>query len=175
MSDSDLPLLNIYEIEDQDKGGTRHLVGFQDPVLAGSVGLASHAMIGEFEPDPDGEFDPETFVLNPEFLEAVVRYMNEQPAITPALAEGARQIPGERLYVVDPRNDTPPEDDPPPADVLGYFEVDDAGNIVPDSFSYFDGHVWFSREFGVSGMLSDRQFYEWLHPEARGTHPDSST
>lgn len=173
MSESDLPLLNIYEIEAEE--GTRHLVGFQDPVLAGAVGLASHAMIGEFEPDPGGEFDPETFVLNPEFLEAVVRYMNEQPAITPALAEGARQIPGERLYVVDPRNESSLDEDPPADDVLGYFEVDDAGSIVPGSFSYHDGHVWFSREYGVSGMLSDRRFYEWLHPEARGAGPDPGT
>lgn len=172
MSESDLPLLNIYEVEDEEDGGTRHLVGFQDPVLAGAVGLASHAMIGEFEPDPDGEFDPETFTLNPEFVEAVVRYMNEQPDITPALSEGASQIPGERLYVVDPRNESPLDEDPPAADVLGYFEVDDAGLIVPDSFSYHDGHVWFSREYGVSGMLADRRFYEWLHPEAHGSGAD---
>jgi hypothetical protein len=167
MSDeSELSLLNIYEVETDE--GTKHLVGFQDPVLAGSVGLASHAMIGEFRPDPDGEFDPDSFTVNPEFVEAVTQYMNAVPVEAPALVEGARQIPGERLYVVDPRNDTPMDEDPPAEDVLGWYEVDDAGQVVPDSFEYNGEHLWFSTRSGVSGLLEDRNFYRFLHPEAHG-------
>ncbi len=172
MSESDLPLLNIFEVETEN--GTRHLVGFQDPVLAGSVGLASHAMVGEFEPGPDGEFDPDSFEPNPEFVEAVVAYMNIIPGLSPNLAEGARQIPGQRLYIVDPRNETPGDSDPPAEDVLGCFHVDDSGEIVADSFEYNDEHVWFSRDFGVSGLLSDRVFYEWIHPEARQSSGEES-
>src|SRR5262245_59788772 len=121
MSDdeSDFSLLNIYEVESDE--GTRHLVGFQDPGLAGSVGIASHAMLGEFTPDPHGEFDPETFVLNPEFIESVTQYMNAEPARTPGVAEHARQIPGDWLYVVDPRNTSESDDEPPAEDVLGRF------------------------------------------------------
>lgn len=165
MPESDLPLLNIFEVETD--GGTRHLVGYQDPVLAGAVGLASHAMVGEFTPDADGEFDPDSFDPNPEFVEAVVGYMNAVLVHTPSLIEGARQVPGRPLYVVDPRNETPADEDPPTEDVLGSFDVDDAGSIVPDSFEYNAEHVWFSRDSGVSGLLSDRTFYDWLHPESR--------
>lgn len=172
MSESDLPLLNIFEVETEE--GTRHLVGFQDPVLAGAVGLASHAMVGEFTPKPDGEFDAETFEPNPEFIEAVVAFMNGIPEQSPELNEGARQIPGQRLHIVDPRNDTPTEDDPPLEDVLGSFHVDDTGAIVEDSFEYNDDHVWFSRASGVSGLLSDRGFYDWLHPESRQAGGDES-
>lgn len=165
MSDADLSLLNIYEVETDQ--GARHLVGFLDPVLAGSVGILSGAMVGEFTPDAEGNFDPETFILNPDFIQSVIAFMNEEPARDSALADGAQQIPGQPLYVVDPRNQTPLDDDPPPEDILGSFSVDDSGQIVPDSFQYNAHHNWFSRESGVSGMLADRRFYEWMHPQAR--------
>ena len=42
MAENDLPLLNIYEV--QVEGGTRSLVGFLDPVLAGARGLDSRAI-----------------------------------------------------------------------------------------------------------------------------------
>ena len=78
MADSDLPLLNIYEIEMD--GVPRHLVGFLDPVLAGARGIDTRAMVGEFEPLENGEFDLETFEVNPEFVETFTRYMNERRA-----------------------------------------------------------------------------------------------
>lgn len=165
MSESDLPLLNIFEVETEE--GLRHFVGFQDQVLAGAIGLASHAMVGEFNPKPDGEFDAETFTPNPEFIGAVVAYMNGVPEQSPELAEGARQIPGQRLHIVDPRNQTPTEEDPPLEDVLGSYQVDDSGAIETDSFEYNQDHIWFSPAFGISGLLADLNFYHWLHPEAR--------
>ncbi len=164
MSESDLPLLNIYEVETVD--GIRHLIGFLDPVLAGSIGIDSRAMIGEFTPGPDGDFDAETFEINPEFIDAFTEFMNEQTAHSPELVEGARSIPGQRLYLVDPRNQTESDEDPPSEDVLGCFSVDDSGQIVPDSFEYNEEHLWFSPESGVSGILYDRNFYDWLHPES---------
>jgi len=167
MDQSELPLINIFEVETDE--GPKHLVGFMDTVLAGAVGLASHAMIGEFRPDSRGEFDPETFTINPEFIHAVIRYMNGGPASDPIIIEGARQIPGQRLYIVDPRNSTPPDDDPPAEDVIGWFLVDDSGQLTPDSFHYNPDHLWFSVNSGISGLLADRNFYEYLHPEARSS------
>lgn len=163
-----LPLLNVYEIDDDEQGRTRHLVGFMDPVLAGAIGLASHAMVGEFTPKPSGDFDPETFSVNPEFVEAVIRFMNLQPARSEPLRQGALEIPGERLYVVDPRAEVPDDEDPEAEDVLGWYQVDDSGILVPESFQYNAQHAWFSSASGVSGLLQDRNFYAFIHPEARG-------
>lgn len=165
MPDADLSLLNIYEVDTED--GPRHLIGFLDPVLAGSVGILSGAMVGEFTPDESGDFDPETFLLNPDFIEAVTAFMNEEPSRITTLSEGAKEIPGQWLYVVDPRNRTPPDEDPPAEDILGAYAVDETGQIAPNSFQYNAQHLWFSRESGVSGMLADRRFYEWMHPQAR--------
>jgi hypothetical protein len=162
MPDPNLPLLNVYEVEVD--GATRHLVGFLDPVLAGIKGIDSRAMVGEFTPGPDGEFDPSTFQVNPEFIEAVTRYLNEHPGRSPEVADQARSIPGRKLYLVDPRNTTPLDDDPPAFDVLGAFDVDSEGRVIADTFRYNSAHVWFSAESGISGLLQDRRFYDWLHP-----------
>lgn len=161
--EDDLPLLNIYEIEIE--GVTKHYIGYLDPVLAGARGIDTRSMVGEFTPTDFGGFDPLTFSVNPEFLEAVVEFMNEQTSASPDLAEGARSSPGERLYIVDPRNATEPgeSESPPAADVLGYYEVDDDGVIIPGSFHYNHEHTWFNPEFGLSGMLMDRFFYDWLN------------
>ncbi|MBX6316433.1 MAG: hypothetical protein IRY99_26500 [Isosphaeraceae bacterium] len=161
MSEHELSLLNVYEVEDQ--GRTRYLVGFLDPVLAGSRGIALRAMIGEFTPRADGEFDLGTFEVNPEFIAAFEQYMNGEPSRSPAMVEQARAVPGQWLYLVDPRNTTPPDQDPPAADILGRFAVDDEGQVVPNSFQYNNGHLWFSPESGVSGLLLDKRFYNWLH------------
>ena len=170
MDDADLPLLNIFEVETPE--GLRHYVGFQDAVMAGAVGLASHAMVGEFTPDPSGEFDPTTFVPNPEFIEALVEFLDTQAREAPALAAAAAESPDQPLYLVDPRATTPEDQEPPAEDVVGHFEVDQAGTILPGSFSYNRAHVWFSTHQGVSGLLHDRQFYNWLHPEV-DPPPDS--
>lgn len=162
----DLPLLNVYQVEDERDGRTRHFIGFMDPVLAGSVGLSSHALIGEFTPGPDGEFTPESFRVNDEFIAAVTAFLNAQPPHSSDLSKGARQIPNQRLFVVDPRNDSPPDHDPSIHDVLGWFQVDPTGVIVPSSFAYNPDHQWFSPDSGISGLLYNRTFYEFLHPEA---------
>lgn len=164
MSVSELPLLNIYEVEDD--GRTRHFVGFLDPVLAGARGIDPQAMIGEFTPDPAGEFDLATFRVNSEFLAAFTQFMNEVAIQSPEINAQARTIPGQRLYLIDPRNLGDPDVEPPAADVLGAFEIDAEGSIVPESFSYNNAHMWFSPESGVSGMLEDRGFYDWLNPVA---------
>jgi hypothetical protein len=163
--DQDLSLLNVYEVEDE--GRIRHLVGFQDGVLAGSIGLVSHAMVGEYEPEPDGTFNPDTFKLNTEFLDAAKQFLNAQAKISPELIEGATQVPGERLFLVDPRNHSEGDEEPPAEDVLGWYDVDDTGHVVENSFVYNPQHAWFSKSSGASGLLANRAFYEFLHPTAR--------
>ena len=165
MPESELSLLNVYEVEVD--GGTRHLVGFLDPVLAGSRGIDSRAMIGEFTPGPDGEFDHESFRVNPEFVAALTDYMNGAPSRTPEIIAQARSIPSDWLYVVDPRDATDPDEDPPLAEVLGCYAVDADGQIVPNSFQYNRNHLWFNPDSGVSGLLSDRRFYDWMHAMPR--------
>ena len=59
-----------------------------------------------------------------------------------------------------------PESDPPTEDILGSFAVDGDGRLIPDSFRYNPGHLWFHPQTGPSGLLSDRKFHDWLHPEA---------
>jgi hypothetical protein len=161
MSDSELSFLNVYEVEVD--GQSRHLVGFLQPEIAAARGIDSRAMVGAFEPAPDGEFDVATFEANPEFVEAFTEYMNGAPSYSRTISDEARLVPGERLFLVDPRNDTPADQEPPIPDVLGSYLVDDSGRIVPNSFQYNPNHVWFSIESGVSGVFSDRDFYNWLH------------
>ena len=54
--------------------------------------------------------------------------------------------------------------EPPASDVVGGFDVDHDGRIVPGSFEYNAHHAWFDPDSGPSGLLADRQFYDWLHP-----------
>jgi hypothetical protein len=162
MSDPELSLLNVYEVETD--GSTHHIVCFLDAVLAGARGIDSRAVVGEFTPQPDGRFDPETFELNPEFIEVFTQYMNEESAQTEQVVQEASANPSAWLYVIDPRSPNAPAADPPPSDVLGCFAVDDHGQVVPNSFQYNSEHVLFDPAQGVSGILADRRFYDWLHP-----------
>lgn len=169
MPDPGLPLLNIYEVETD--GGPRHLVGFLDTVLAGIKGVDSRAMVGEFDPGPGGAFDPGSFRVNPEFLEALTAYMNEVVIHNESVVAQAATVPGTRLSLVDPRNRGPRAFDPPPEDILGSFAVDDAGRLVPCSFAYNDRHAMFNPDNGVCGLLEDRRFYHWLHPLPTAPQP----
>lgn len=162
MTGRSLDLLNIYELMEPD--GPRHLVVFLEPLHAQLQGIVSRAVVGEFVPRPDGEFDPATFRLNPEFVAMFVQYMNEEAIQSPELLAQAEQNPSSHLYLVDPRN--PQEDDgPPPAsDLLGRFSVDAHGRPVPGSFEYNPAHAMFDPVTGPSEILTDRKFYNWLHP-----------
>jgi hypothetical protein len=163
MPDPKLALLNTYEVH-QD-GVTHHLVCFLDPVLAGSRGIDPRSILGSFTPGEGGTFDLQAFRLNPEFVAAFTQYMNEAATLSPQLLCEAANYPSGWLYIIDPRfPDDSPEADPPASEVVGCFAVDDAGQIVPKSFQYNKNHAWFDPETGVSDLLSDRQFYDWLHP-----------
>ncbi len=157
------PYLNIFEVETE--GGTKHFVGFIDPELAEARGIDSRCLIGEFEPMPDGEFDVHTFVANPEFLAAFVAYMNDGPIRAEDVIEYASTHPGEPLYIVDPRNMSNPEEEPPDHDVMGLFQVDPDGQVIPNSFQYHEKYEWFSISSGTSGLLEDPRFYEWMHKQ----------
>jgi hypothetical protein len=157
-----LALLNVYEVVTD--GVRRHLVCFLDPILAGSRGIDPRSVIGEFTPGQSRGFDRASFNLNPAFIEAFRSFMNEQPALTPELVEQALNHASGWLYVLDPRFRGPSGTEPGAADLLGCYAVDGTGQIVPNSFIYNENHVWFDPASGVSGVLSDRRFYDWLHP-----------
>lgn len=162
----EVPLF-FYEVEDENEGKTRHLIGYMHRFLAESRGLRSEAMVGEYDPDPDGRFDPTTFRRNPEFIAAFVAYANWKSRENAGLQEAAREQPGARLYLVDPRNENP-DAAPPESDVLGSYDVDAQGAIVPDSFAYNDEHLWFCPRSGISGVFHDADFYRALHPDYEG-------
>lgn len=166
----DLSLLNIFEVKEE--AGPRHYVCFLDPVLAGAIGIAEEAIVGEFTPTPDGEFDPETFRLNARFVEAFERYMNDQAIDNEELQALASQQPANRLFLVDPRQADDPDAEVGDTNVIGHFQVDPIGVLMPDSFQYNERHLLFDPELGVSGILFDRQFYLWLHPLDQLSQPE---
>lgn len=163
MAERDLSLLNLFEVESEG-GGSRHLICFLDPVLAGATGIDMRAVVGEYTPDSAGKFDPKTLALNPAFVTALTLYMNAVTASAPELIEPAKSETSGWLYLLDPRYKPNSEEAEPPAhDVLGCFAVDETGQIVPGSFQYNSHHTWFDATEGASGLLQDRRFYDWLH------------
>jgi hypothetical protein len=163
MSGEPLGLLNIFEVDEGAR--KRHLVCFLEPVMAGSQGIEGRCVVGEFTPDGGGEFDVETFAVNPEFLEAFTEYMNAEAIHEPGLiAQARQQESGGWLFLVDPRVELEPNVEPPATELIGCFAIDDAGAIISESFRYNEQHVLFNTQTGISGMLQDRRFYDWLHP-----------
>lgn len=162
MSDQAFTMLNVYDVEIE--GAIRQLICFLDPIRAGQNGIDSRSIVGEFAEADDGSFDPLAFEPNPEFLEAFAQYMNEEAAHTPDFIRDAAAQPGDWLYVVDPRFEEDEEADPPVEELLGCFSVDDEGRIVPMSFVYNREHRLFDPDSGMSGLLSDHDFYNWLNP-----------
>ena len=156
-----LSLLNVFEVETDD--GARRLIAFVDPVRAGAEGIATRGIVGEIDAEADGDFDTTNFEPNPEFLAAVVDFMNGDPSRSHEVMEQAKAIPSHWLYVIDPRNRSPHDADPPTSDVIGCFAVDDAGQIVPNSFQYNAEHKLFCPASGPSGLLDDRRFFDWLN------------
>ncbi len=156
-----LPLLNIFEIETDE--GVKHLIGFLDPVRAGAQGITMRSVVGGFVPGPDGGFNPDTFGSNPEFIAAFTDFMNDSPSRSDEIVTQAKTIPSQWLYIVDPRDNTPDEEDPPASNIVGCYAVDETGQVVPNSFQYNSEHLWFCDETGVSGMLEDRRFFDWLN------------
>src|SRR4051812_26980053 len=158
--------LTLYEVEVE--GITRHYVAFIDPALAGSRGLDSASLVGEFTPGPDGGFDVRTFRLNAAFVASIVRYMNEEASRLPELVAQAGEYRDGWLFLIDPRHPDDSAAEPPDRDVLGGFAVDSVGKIVPDSFRYNPRHLLFDPASGESGLFSDERFYDWMHPRPDG-------
>lgn len=162
MPDDALPLMNVY-VFTADDGQVRHLLALQEPVLAGEKGVEPRSIIGEVTPNDYGGYDPLSLLLNPAFVEAIGSYMNEVVAETPEIAEQARAGASNWVLVVDPRNHDQTGVAPHPTDVVGGFVVDESGRIVPGSFEYNIEHNLLDTERGMSGLFSDRRFYDWLH------------
>ena len=158
-----LPLLNVFEVDD-NQGGARHLLAFIEPGRAGSVGIDPRAIVGEVTPIEGEGYDPKGLKLNPEFIQAFTDYMNEVQAVTPGVVARARDQPSGWLYPIDSRSALQAGDELPAADLVGVFAVDDAGQVVPNSFQYNANHVLIDQERGMTGLFSDRKFYDWLHP-----------
>src|SRR6478735_3985933 len=133
-SQEELPLLNTFDLETEH--GTHRVIAFIDPVLAGARGISTRRIVGGFPAGSTGDFDPSQFAVNPEFVAALTDYMNSEPSRSPEILEQARDVPGQWLYILDPRNDSPEDEEPPAGDILGCYAVDDAGQIVPSSFQY---------------------------------------
>ena len=161
MSEHSLSLLNVYDVESE--GTIRHLICFLDPVLAAAGELNGRSIVGEFTPNEDDEFDNDNFKLNPEFVEAFIEYMNDETSRSPELVREAQEYPSGSLYIIDSRDQTDPSDEPPAANVIGSYSVDEEGRIAPDSFQYNSNHLWFDASHGASGVFHDRRFYNWLH------------
>ncbi len=164
MPGQSLSLLNVYEVESED-GQTHHILAFLDTVRAGAEGIVARSIVGELEPSPQGGYDPARFALNPEFVEAFTAFMNEVAATSESVVEQARAVQSEWLYVIDPRHGVDASVEPAPSDLLGAFAVDETGQVVPGSFQYNRNHRWLDPDGGPSGLLADRPFYDWLHPD----------
>jgi hypothetical protein len=156
-----LPLLMVYELNDVT--GKHHVVCFQDPVLAGSVGVDVRTIVGRYFPTPEGAFDPASFQFNPGFLEVVSNFMNNVAIDAPSLAMEAKNVAGGKLEVIDPRCDLERLTEIPMSEIVGWFAVEDSGTILRDSFFYNHNHVWFDPYYGTSGLLSMRKFYDFVH------------
>lgn len=157
----ELALLNIFVVETEE--GRQHIVAFLDPVRAGAEGIPPRSVVGGFTPDESGSFDYDTFELNADFIEAFVDYMNSAPSATEEIRAQASLIRSDWLYVLDPRNQSPDDADPPKSDILGCYAIDDTGQVAPKSFQYNAEHLWFCLGNGVSGLLEDRDFFDWIN------------
>ena len=155
-----LALLNVYEVETEH--GPASLLCFLDPVLAGAKGIEPRSIVGEYVTGEGGGFDPDGFRVHPAFVEALTGFMNEEAAETADVAGRARTLASGWLYVLDPRDRSGDGAEPPTANVLGAFAVDDDGQVVPGSFQYNANHKMFDAEHGTSGVLFDRSFYDWF-------------
>jgi hypothetical protein len=156
-----IQLLNVFDIETEN--GPTSLLCFLDPVLAGIKGIEPRSIIGLYGAAEGEDFNPDTFEVNPAFVESITGYMNEEAATSKEIVEQAAALPEGWLYIIDPRDPNEGQGDPPAGNLLGAYAVDDAGQIVPNSFQYNKNHALFDRTHGLSGVLYDKKFYKWLH------------
>jgi len=156
-----MQILNVFDVETED--GTKSLLCFLDPVIAGIKGINPRSIIGLYGAAEGEDFNPDGFEVNPAFIEAITGYMNEEAAGSDAIIEQAKTLPQGWLYIIDPRDPNEGQDDPPASNLLGAYAVDDSGQVVPGSFQYNENHALFDRSHGLSGLLYDKKFYHWLH------------
>jgi len=171
MSENTMPMLNVYEIQD-DTGANRRLLCLVDGVRAGAFGIDPRSIVGEIPYDaftPTDQFEPSTFRLNPGFVESITKFMNEVASASPDIIEQAKAVTTGWLYIVDGRHKNR-EDEPNTEDVVGAYAVDESGQVAPNTFVYNKEHKLFHEDTGVSGILTNADFYHWLHPA-----PESSS
>jgi hypothetical protein len=162
--DLSFDLLHVYDPAEPGVGA--HLVCFIEPDRVQATGeIPGPAIVGEFQPLPDGEFDPTSFKRNDVFVEALVQYQNDVAILGEDLVEQAQANPGAQLFLFDHRNSAhhEPDDDTPLTDIIGSFQVQPDGHPAPGSFNYNPHHLLFDPHKGPSFLLSSKRFYRWLH------------
>ena len=133
-------------------------------MLAGIRGIDPRSVVGPYGKPGEEEFDAEGFRVNPAFVEALVGYMNEEASGSPEVVDRGPDHHGAAGSTSStPATGPRPMGEPPTANLLGAFAVDETGQVVPGSFQYNEKHAVFDREQGPSGVLFDRKFYDWLH------------
>ncbi len=110
------------------------------------------------------DFDPGALRINPIFIETLEEFMNDEATRAPELADLAHAESSGSLEIIDARY-RPHDDanDPPEAEVVGGFAIDETGTIVPGSFQYNPAHLLFHPETGALGLFASRRFYDWVH------------
>ncbi len=175
--DNQPPPLNVFEFEDE--GRTRTCVAMISEELADRHGIPEICILGDYVPDEQGEFVPDSFERNDNFVIAYVEMMNRRLAEIPEIHEHAKDQPNSHLYLLDPRVpvdafDPDDEDGPEPdaSNVVGCYTVDSEGVISSDSFEYNAHHLLFHPEHGPSGIINE-ELYQWLLESAGiGSDPD---
>jgi hypothetical protein len=111
---------------------------FEPEVLEDLEGLPGEFVCGEIMgaadlEDENFDFRPEQVQENPVFLKFLHEFVATQASTNEELLDAAKEQKEGFVYMVDQR--TPdPDDDVPPVDIIGAFEITD-GKITPESYS----------------------------------------
>lgn len=157
--------LHIYEFQTNE--GPKHVVALLDPSLVHDEGIPDACVLGEFDPDGQGQFDPKTFRRNDAFVLAFRDYMNTRLNDSDDIHQLAAQKPGLPLYLIDPRHqndellDEAEPEVPEAVDVVGCYYVDSSGQIRANSFEPNEHHRLFHAQKGVSGILT-QALHDWI-------------
>ena len=155
-------LLNIYDVE-TEKGPARSSAS-STPCSPGPRGSTTRSVVGDYVDRRGRRVRPRRLPGQPGVRRGPDRLHERgdrrDPRRSPA-RPGRSGATGSTSST--PATGPTPRPSRRPANVLGAFAVDDAGQVVPGSFQYNANHRMFDREFGTRALLFDRAFYDWLH------------
>ena len=124
------------------------LVGFLDPVLAGSRGIDPRARSSARSRRGRTGFRPPDVPPQSGIRRRLHRVHEREPrAARPSSSpQAAGSRAGGSTSSIPAARTIPPRPTRPPSEMVGCFAVDDAGQIVPNSFQYNKNHAWFDPE-----------------------------